>query len=200
MIVSLPSWPWLIGLGMNLWSIWFNKPPPYEFRASLVVQLVKNLPAMWENLGLIPGLGRSPREGKGYPTPVFWPGESQGLYSPWGQSHWHFHSLIYLTLMVGEEVVRTFYSLNNFKVYDTVLFIIVIIIYIRSLEFIDFMAKSLYTSQIPSIFPTPRNGQLLFYCISEWFLFLDSSYKWEHIFVLHILYFGGLQNHCRWWL
>ena len=47
--------------------------------------------------------------------------------------------------MVGEEVVRTFYSLNNFKVYDTVLFIIVIIIYIRSLEFIDFMAKSLYT-------------------------------------------------------
>ena len=31
--------------------------------------------------------------------------------------------------MMGEEVVRTFYSLNNFKVYDTVLFIIVIIIY-----------------------------------------------------------------------
>ena len=26
-------------------------------------------------LGLIPGLGRSPGEGKGYHTPVFWPGE-----------------------------------------------------------------------------------------------------------------------------
>ena len=33
--------------------------------ASLVAQLVKNLPAMWD-LGLIRGLGRSPEEGKGY--------------------------------------------------------------------------------------------------------------------------------------
>ena len=31
--------------------------------ASLVAQLVKNPPAMWEDLGSIPGLGRSPREG-----------------------------------------------------------------------------------------------------------------------------------------
>ena len=57
------------------------------------------------NVGLIPGLGRSPGEGKGYPlqysgfdswvgkipwgrerlpTPVFWPGELHGLYSPSG--------------------------------------------------------------------------------------------------------------------
>ena len=36
--------------------------------ASLVAQLVKNLPAMWEDLGLIPGLGRSlEKEGKGDP-------------------------------------------------------------------------------------------------------------------------------------
>ena len=38
--------------------------------------------------GLIPGFGRSlpfPREGKSYPTPVFWPGEFHGLYSPWGR-------------------------------------------------------------------------------------------------------------------
>ena len=35
------------------------------------------------DLGLIPGLGRSPTEGKGY-TLVFWPGEFHGLYSPWG--------------------------------------------------------------------------------------------------------------------
>ena len=32
-------------------------------RDSLVAQLVKNLPAIWE----IPGLGRFPGEGKGYP-------------------------------------------------------------------------------------------------------------------------------------
>ena len=36
------------------------------------------------DLGSIPGLGRSPREGKGYPLQLFWPGEFAGLYSPWG--------------------------------------------------------------------------------------------------------------------
>ena len=40
---------------------------------------------------LIPGLGRSPGEGIGYPTPVFSPGESHGQrsaagYSPWGRT------------------------------------------------------------------------------------------------------------------
>ena len=34
--------------------------------ASLVAQLVKNLPAMWINLGSITGLGRSTREGNFY--------------------------------------------------------------------------------------------------------------------------------------
>ena len=32
-----------------------------------------------EDLGSNPGLGRSPGEGKDYPTPVFWPGKSHGL-------------------------------------------------------------------------------------------------------------------------
>ena len=36
--------------------------------ASLIAQLVKNPPTMQErDLGLIPGLGSSPGEGKGYP-------------------------------------------------------------------------------------------------------------------------------------
>ena len=38
-----------------------------------------------EDLGSIAGLGRSPGEGKGLPTPVFWPGEFHGLYGPWGR-------------------------------------------------------------------------------------------------------------------
>ena len=45
-------------------------------QASLVVQTVKNLPAMWEKI-----LWRRER----LPTPVFWPGEFHGLYSPWGR-------------------------------------------------------------------------------------------------------------------
>ena len=38
------------------------------------------------NLGSIPGLGRSPGEGKGYPLQYSgeYSGEFQGLYSPWG--------------------------------------------------------------------------------------------------------------------
>ena len=35
-------------------------------------------------LGSIPALGRSPGKGKA-PTPVFWPEESHGLYSPQGR-------------------------------------------------------------------------------------------------------------------
>ena len=37
------------------------------------------------DLGSIPGLGISPGEGKGLPTPVFWPGEFHGPYCPWGR-------------------------------------------------------------------------------------------------------------------
>ena len=32
-----------------------------------MAQLVKNPPAMWVDLGSIPGLGRFPEEGRGYP-------------------------------------------------------------------------------------------------------------------------------------
>ena len=35
--------------------------------ASLVAQLVKNPPTVWETWGSVPGLGRSPGEGIGYP-------------------------------------------------------------------------------------------------------------------------------------
>ena len=35
--------------------------------SSLVAQTVKNLSAMWETQGSIPGLGISPGEGNGYP-------------------------------------------------------------------------------------------------------------------------------------
>ena len=36
------------------------------------------------DLGLTPGMVRSPGEGKGCPPPVFWPREFHGLYSPGG--------------------------------------------------------------------------------------------------------------------
>ena len=52
--------------------------------ASFEAQLVKNLPAMWETR--VHSLGwEDPLRRESLPTPVFWPGEFHGLYSPWGR-------------------------------------------------------------------------------------------------------------------
>ena len=59
------------------------------------------------DLSLIPWLGRSPGERERLPTPVFWPGEFHGLYSPWGckesdrteqlsLAHFHTHFLVHM--------------------------------------------------------------------------------------------------------
>ena len=57
-----------------------------NFWASLVAQLVKNPPAIQETP--VPFLGhkdRWRRERLPTPTPILWPGEFHGLYSPWGR-------------------------------------------------------------------------------------------------------------------
>ena len=48
--------------------------------ASLLAQLVKNPPAMRETW-----VEKIPWRRERLPTPVFWPGEFRGLYSPWGR-------------------------------------------------------------------------------------------------------------------
>ena len=50
---------------------------------SLVAQLVKNPPAMWETW-VWSLVGKIPWRRDRLPTLVFWPGEFHGLYSPWG--------------------------------------------------------------------------------------------------------------------
>ena len=65
--------------------------------ASLVAQLVKNPPAMRETLGSLPGLGRSPDQGKGYPFQCSGLENSMdsivhGVTKSWTQlSNFHFH-------------------------------------------------------------------------------------------------------------
>ena len=54
------------------------------------------------DLGSIPGLGRSPGEGK-LPTPVFWPGEFHGLYSLWGLKESDMTERLALLLFKDEE-------------------------------------------------------------------------------------------------
>ena len=61
------------GIGYPLWYSW----------SSLVAQLVKNLPVMWETW--VRSLGwEDPLEKQRLPTSVFWPVECHGLYSPGG--------------------------------------------------------------------------------------------------------------------
>ena len=48
--------------------------------ASLVAQLVKNLPAMW---AFDPWVGKIPWRRERLSTPVFWPGGLRGVDSPW---------------------------------------------------------------------------------------------------------------------
>ena len=51
---------------------------------SLVAHLVKNPPAMQET-GFNPWVGKIRWRRESLPTPVVWPGEFHGLYSPWGR-------------------------------------------------------------------------------------------------------------------
>ena len=50
---------------------------------SLIVQLVKNPPAIWETQ-FNPWVRKIPWRREWLPTPVFWLGEFHGLYTPWG--------------------------------------------------------------------------------------------------------------------
>ena len=75
-----PPAPFLMA---NLWVFPKRYPLQYSW-ASLVAQLLKNLPAMQEtwvqSLSWV-----DPLEKGRLPTPIFWPGEFHGLYSPWGR-------------------------------------------------------------------------------------------------------------------
>ena len=53
-----------------------------------MVQTVKNLLAMWEIVGLIPGSRKSTGEGNGNPLLVFLPGEFHAQGASVGYSSW----------------------------------------------------------------------------------------------------------------
>ena len=68
--------------------------------AALVAQVVKNPPAMWETW--VRSLGwEDPLEKRTLPTPVFWPGEFHGLYSPWGHKESDTTERLSLSLLQG---------------------------------------------------------------------------------------------------
>ena len=62
-------------------------PVQYSW-AFLMAQPLKNALAMWR-LGFDPWVWKIPWRREKSPTPVFWPGEFLGLYSPWGKIFSH---------------------------------------------------------------------------------------------------------------
>ena len=79
---------WEFVMDREAWSATIHGVAKIQTRLSdwtelKMAQLVKNPPAMWEtrvwSLGWEDHLRR-----ERLPTPVFWPGEFHGLYSPWG--------------------------------------------------------------------------------------------------------------------
>ena len=93
--VSMNSSPWKCPW-LNLWNHLISTATGTRkkmkrchalvLRASLVAQLVKNPPAIWEAWGLRfdSWIGKIPWRMEWLLTPVFWPGKFHGLYSPWG--------------------------------------------------------------------------------------------------------------------
>ena len=71
-VTNPPWWP-------QVASFW----GAFKAMDSLVAQWVMNLPAMRET-GFDPWVGKIPGRKESLPTPVFWPGEFHGMYSPWG--------------------------------------------------------------------------------------------------------------------
>ena len=63
-------------------GVWGEPSPPRGFPCG---SAGKESTCNAGDLDSIPGLGRSPGKEKGLLTPVFWPGEFHGLYSPWGR-------------------------------------------------------------------------------------------------------------------
>ena len=83
--------PWLTSY-KKLHSVPFQQSFSLQ-GASLVAQLVKKIRLQCGRPGFDPSVGRIPRRRERLPTPVSWPGEFQGPYSPKSQTrlsdfHW----------------------------------------------------------------------------------------------------------------
>ena len=88
------------------------------FRASVVAQTVKNLPASAGDLGSLPGLGIFSREGNDSLTPVFLPGELHGQrslvgYSPRGHKMLDMTEWLTLCTLEGKHIKKQRHHFAN---------------------------------------------------------------------------------------
>ena len=78
----------------------FQSSISHDVRASLVSQLVKNPPAMWETW-VRSLVGKIPWRRERLPTPVFWPGEFPGLQSMGSQRVGHNWAIFTFTVHIS---------------------------------------------------------------------------------------------------
>ena len=96
------------------------------------------------DLGLIPGMGRSPGEGKGYPLR---PGELHGLYSPWG--HKELDMTEQFSLSLSPWLMYTDYLIAQQEMFEC-MFSVTVVYYISYIWKLIFRPKSIWYT--PSIF------------------------------------------------
>ena len=70
----------------------------------------ERIPLQCRRPGLNPWVGKIPWRREQLPTPVFWPGESHGLYSPWG-----FKESEQLSLLLGRKSMTNLDSVLKTK-------------------------------------------------------------------------------------
>ena len=94
----------VVDLSVNIWSLW----------ASLGAQLIKNPPVMRESW--VRSLGwEDPWRRERLPTPVSWPAEFHGLYSPWGRKESDTTEWLSLHLMLSFSFLKTPFPSENSK-------------------------------------------------------------------------------------
>ena len=135
--------------------------------ASLVAQLVKNLPQRGRP-GFDPWVGKIPWRRERLPTPIFWPAEFHGLYSSWGQKK-ESHTTEQLPYMY--TCIYTFFFLFfSIMAYHRVLNIAPVL-YSRTLSFVHSVHSSLHLLTPTShTQPSPLlhlGNQNSAFCISE---------------------------------
>ena len=87
--------------------------------ASLVARLVKN-PLAMQKTCIQSWVGKIAGRRKQLPTPVFWPREFHGLYSPWDHKESDTTEQLSVSVSIyhGKEIIfTTIYFCINFKVY-----------------------------------------------------------------------------------
>ena len=76
----------------------------WRFLKKPKIELVKN-PPQWGRPGFNPWVGKIPWRRERLPTPVFWPGEVHGLYSPWGHKESDMTEQLSLSELIYDSVI-----------------------------------------------------------------------------------------------